>query len=63
MNYHCYGYRRTWLALKRDGVDVGRDRVKRLMGAWDPGRQAPRQAVAYDDAGPGRRQAAGPRPA
>jgi putative transposase len=32
-NYHCYGYRRTWLALKREGVDVGRDRVKRLMRA------------------------------
>jgi putative transposase len=32
-NYHCYGYRRTWKALKRDGVDVGRDRVKRLMRA------------------------------
>jgi putative transposase len=32
-NYHCYGYRRTWLALKRAGVDVGRDRVKRLMRA------------------------------
>ena len=30
-NYHCYGYRRTWKALRRDGVDVGRDRVKRLM--------------------------------
>ncbi len=28
-NYHCYGYRRTWKALRRDGV--GRDRVKRLM--------------------------------
>ena len=32
-NYHCYGYRRSWLALKREGVDVGRDRVKRLMRA------------------------------
>jgi putative transposase len=32
-NYHAYGYRRTWLALKREGVDVGRDRVKRLMRA------------------------------
>lgn len=32
-NYHCYGYRRTWKALTRDGVDVGRDRVKRLMRA------------------------------
>ena len=30
-NYHCYGYRRTWLALRREGVDAGRDRVKRLM--------------------------------
>ena len=27
------GYRRTWLALRRDGVEVGRDRVKRLMRA------------------------------
>jgi putative transposase len=32
-NYHCYGYRRTWLALRRAGVQVGRDRVKRLMRA------------------------------
>jgi putative transposase len=30
-NYHAYGYRRTWLALRRDGITVGRDRVKRLM--------------------------------
>jgi len=30
-NYHCYGYRRMWLALERAGVDAGRDRVKRLM--------------------------------
>jgi len=30
-NYSCYGYRRTWLTLRRDGVEVGRDRVKRLM--------------------------------
>lgn len=29
--YYCYGYRRTWKALGRAGVDVGRDRVKRLM--------------------------------
>ena len=32
-NYHCYGYRRTWKALGRAGVDAGRDRVKRLMRA------------------------------
>jgi len=30
-NYDAYGYRKTWLALKRRGVRVGRDRVKRLM--------------------------------
>jgi len=30
-NYHAYGYRRTWRALRRDGITVGRDRVKRLM--------------------------------
>jgi putative transposase len=32
-NYYAYGYRRMWLALKRAGEDVGRDRVKRLMRA------------------------------
>ena len=31
VNYHAYGYRRLWLALRREGVLVGRDRVKRLM--------------------------------
>ena len=31
-NFGAYGYRKTWLALRRAGVeDVGRDRVKRLM--------------------------------
>jgi len=30
-NYHAYGYRRAWLALRREGITVGRDRVKRLM--------------------------------
>jgi putative transposase len=32
-NYYAYGYRKLWLALKRAGEDVGRDRVKRLMRA------------------------------
>ena len=32
-NYYAYGYRRTWLALGREGIQVGRDRVKRLMRA------------------------------
>jgi len=30
-NYYAYGYRKLWLALRRAGEDVGRDRVKRLM--------------------------------
>ena len=30
-NYFAYGYRKTWLALKRAGHQAGRDRVKRLM--------------------------------
>jgi len=30
-NYFAYGYRKMWLALKRAGADVGRDRVKRVM--------------------------------
>jgi len=30
-NYFAYGYRKLWLALKRAGHEVGRDRVRRLM--------------------------------
>ena len=30
-NYCAYGYRRMWKALLREGLVVGRDRVKRLM--------------------------------
>ncbi len=30
-NYYAYGYRKLWLALRRAGHDVGRDRVRRLM--------------------------------
>jgi len=30
-NYHAYGYRRTWIALRRQGEPVGRGRVQRLM--------------------------------
>jgi putative transposase len=32
-NYHAYGYRRTWIALRRQGEEVGRGRVQRLMKA------------------------------
>jgi putative transposase len=30
-NYHAYGYRRMWKALRRAGEQVGRGRVQRLM--------------------------------
>ena len=30
-NFEAYGYRKLHLALKRQGLEVGRDRVKRLM--------------------------------
>ena len=30
-NWYAYGYRRIWRALQRDGHQVGRDRVQRLM--------------------------------
>ncbi len=30
-NYCAYGYRRMWIALKREGEEVGRGRVQRLM--------------------------------
>jgi putative transposase len=32
-NYEVYGVEKIWIALRRTGVDVGRDRVARLMGA------------------------------
>jgi putative transposase len=30
-NYFAYGYRRMWIALRRQGEEVGRGRVQRLM--------------------------------
>ena len=60
-NYYAYGYRRMWKALLRAGEPVGRDRVKRLMRLWRPGRQAARHAVAHHDPGSQRHAAAGPR--
>jgi putative transposase len=32
-NYEAYGSRRVWKALGREGIDVGRDRTRRLMRA------------------------------
>jgi putative transposase len=35
-NYSCYGVVKLWRELRRQGVDVGRDRVARLMRAARP---------------------------
>jgi transposase InsO family protein len=32
-NYSVYGIRKVWHAFRREGLDVGRDRVARLMAA------------------------------
>lgn len=32
-NYEAYGSRRMWKAMRREDVDVGRDRIRRLMRA------------------------------
>jgi hypothetical protein len=63
-NYHAYGYRRTWLALRRAGVEVGRDRVTRLMRRGrHRGRQAARQATAHHDTRSGGAASTGSGPA
>jgi len=57
-NYECYGYLRVWHELRRRGVQVGRDRVARLMrsdglrGAKRRGR--PPQTTERDQAAPKR---------
>ena len=46
-NYECYGQERVWRELRRRGVDVGRDRVARLMRqAGIRGAKRRRQAMA-----------------
>ena len=57
-NFEAYGYRKLHLALRRRGIEVGRDRVKRLMRARHPWRQAARQQVEDHDARPARGPAA-----
>ena len=52
-NYCAYGYRRTWIALQRQGEEAGRGRVQRLIRRGrDPGRQAAWQGMAHDNARP-----------
>ena len=36
-NYRVYGVRKLWKAARRDGHDVGRDQVARLMRSLDRG--------------------------
>jgi putative transposase len=58
-NYQAYGSRRTWKALRRQGVEVGRGRVERLMrrnGLQGAQRQAKRRWLTHADE-------AAPRPA
>ena len=44
-NYECYGVRRMHAALVRDGEQVGRDQVARLMrAAGAPGSEGAREA-------------------
>jgi hypothetical protein len=60
-NYDAYGYRKTWLALKRRGVRVGRVASSASCARRDSGGQAARQAMADHDPGPGRAPAPGSR--
>ena len=49
-NFECYGYPRVWHELRRQGEQVGRDHVARLMRQeGHQGRQAAREAVADHD--------------
>jgi putative transposase len=57
-NFEAYGYRKLHLALRRQGVEVGRDRVKRLMrvhGIQGAKRRGKRWKTTTPDAHAGRR--------
>ena len=59
-NYCAYGYRRMWIALQREGEEVGQGRVQRLMReAGIQGAKRRGQGLAHDKARP-RRPTAGP---
>jgi hypothetical protein len=52
-NYGAYGYPKTWLALQRQGAEVGRDPIKRPMrkaGRGDLLRPAATCAICRDKA-------------
>jgi len=57
-NFEAYGYRKLHLALRREGVEVGRDRVKRLMrehGIQGAKRRGKRWRTTTPDPDAGRR--------
>jgi putative transposase len=57
-NFEAYGYRKLHLALRRWGIEVGRDRVKRLMrehGIQSAKRRGKRWKTTRPDAQAGRR--------
>jgi hypothetical protein len=57
-NFEAYGYRKLQLALRRRGIEVGRDRVKRLMrahGIQGAKRRGKRWKTTTPDAQAGRR--------
>ena len=52
-NYCAYGYRRIWIALKREGEGVGKGRVQRLMREAEiQGAKRRGKAVAHDKTRP-----------
>jgi putative transposase len=52
-NYHCYGARKMWLALRQAGHEVARCTVERLMGTlglWGARRGRPKRTTIADPA-------------
>jgi len=49
-NYHCYGARRSYKQLRREGYVVARCTVARLMADNGPARRAARQEALADGA-------------
>jgi helix-turn-helix protein len=52
-NFDVYGTEKVWKQLQRESVEVGRDRVGRLLAELELGRGGPRQDLADHDSGCG----------
>ena len=48
-NHQVYGPRKVWKQLRREGIDVARCRVRRLMRDDGPGRRRARPRLGHDD--------------